>query len=109
MQRRCLDCNRRASGSRCPEHQRAKERTKQQRRGGSAGWRERRRLVEQHVERYGWVCPGWGGQGPHRAYDLTFDHLLPLALGGSRDGPGRALCRSCNSRRGAALDLGEHR
>lgn len=33
--------------------------------------------------------------------DLTADHLIPLAHGGTNHGPRRTLCRSCNSSRGA--------
>lgn len=36
--------------------------------------------------------------------DLTVDHIIPLARGGSNDDDNlRTLCRSCNSRKGARL------
>jgi 5-methylcytosine-specific restriction endonuclease McrA len=65
--------------------------------------RERRRrqaLISTHVARYGWTCPGYGCPA-HPSRDLTADHVLPVAAGGSEEGAISVLCRSCNGRRGA--------
>lgn len=59
----------------------------------------RARVVAEHVARFGWWCPGYGVPG-HESTDLTADHVLAVANGGA-DGPLQALCRACNSRKGA--------
>ncbi len=77
-------------------------------------WRARRaRRPYNHAERtykaeqvkawvleHGWVCPGDEYHAPHTSRDLTFDHEMPVSLGGDPLGPGRVVCRSANSRRG---------
>lgn len=66
-----------------------------------AAWRGlRRRVVEAHVARHGFICPGWGVE-PHPALDLVADHVLPVAAGGlSVPGNVQVLCRRCNGRKG---------
>ena len=59
------------------------------------------RTVQQHVARYGWVCPGWK-RPPHPSRQLSADHRVALAAGGE---PFEAtnvgvLCRSCNTAKG---------
>jgi 5-methylcytosine-specific restriction protein A len=114
MQRRCLDCNRRTSRTRCPEHQRQRDRAKDARRGGHADWRDRAAAVNEHKARQGPWCPGWRVPGhwvlaPNR---LTADHPVPLVLGGPlRPEQYRVLCIRCQGRQGAELarDVGGHR
>lgn len=115
MRRKCLDCPRRiASGSRCPEHQRAKDRIKDARRGGHADWRDRAAAVNEHKARQGPWCPGYGVPGhwvlpPNR---LSADHPVPLVRGGPlRPGWYNVLCISCQGRQGAELvrQVGGHR
>jgi HNH endonuclease len=62
--------------------------------------KRRQDLIAAHVALYGWVCPGYGRPW-HASQDLTADHVVPVARGGSEEGTIRVLCRSCNSRRGA--------
>ena len=54
-----------------------------------------RRLRAEHVERFGWWCPGLDSVPVHPSTDLTADHLVP---GDSSRGY-QVLCRSCNVRR----------
>jgi 5-methylcytosine-specific restriction endonuclease McrA len=91
-------------GSRCARCAKTHERDKSRRRRRTAKERQRRQaLIKQHVQAYGWVCPGHG-RPAHEAHDLTADHVLPVARGGSETGEIRVLCRSCNSARGARLE-----
>lgn len=60
-----------------------------------------KRIVAQHVATYGWVCPGWT-HDPHPCTDLTADHIVPLARGGTNNPSNyRVMCRPGNSSRGA--------
>ena len=60
----------------------------------------RRRAVANHRVMWGYdYCPGYD-RAPHRADDLTADHLEPVATGGAMSGKLQILCRSCNSRKG---------
>lgn len=93
--------------SRCEEHARQFERkqrltvpTKQTLTSSEA--RRRKTVVEVWRRKYGNVCPGFG-RPPHVATDLTADHVVPIAAGGSPAGRLSVLCRSCNSRKGARL------
>ena len=62
----------------------------------------RKACVMQWVQVHGWVCPGYG-RAAHESHDLTADHIAPLGKGGDPFGPVQILCRSCNSRRGQAM------
>jgi hypothetical protein len=112
VQRKCLDCNARTTGSRCPKCKRIREIVKDAKRGGHSDWRERARAVEAHVRQHGQRCPGFGVPShwviaPNR---LSADHPVPLALGGPLN-PGRynVLCVRCQGRQGQALAQGRHR
>jgi 5-methylcytosine-specific restriction protein A len=104
--RKCLDCNRRTPDSRCPEHQRQRDRAKDARRGGHADWRDRAAAVNEHKAQQGPWCPGYGVPShwviaPNR---LSADHPVPLALGGPlRPDRYGVLCIRCQGRQGAAL------
>ena len=68
-----------------------------------AGWRRRKALLDAHIKRFGFWCPGDESHGPHPAARLEVDHVVPVVLGG-RDGDGmRVLCARCNRSRGAKL------
>jgi 5-methylcytosine-specific restriction protein A len=54
--------------------------------------------VEQHRATQGDWCPGYGIPA-HPSFDLTADHVIARAHGGT-GGPLAVLCRQCNSRRG---------
>lgn len=105
--RPCLDCSRLTTNpSRCDEHQAAWQARNNQRRGSAtqrgygSTWRKvAAAVVDSHRAQYGDWCPGWRVQG-HHATDLTADHIVAKANGGS-DEPGNVavLCRSCNSRK----------
>ena len=58
-------------------------------------------VVAAWVAKHGWVCPGWG-RAPHPSRNLTADHVIPLARGGTNNGPRRVLCNPCNARKGTA-------
>lgn len=95
---------------RCEEHARRAERKQRltvptKRTLTSSEARRRKTVVEAWRSRYGNVCPGFG-RTPHVATDLTADHIVPIAAGGSPSGRLSVLCRSCNSRKGARLTGG---
>lgn len=95
--RRCRHCRQLvAAGTRC--HCTPTTRTGY----GSAEIRRRRQLVQDHLEAYGAVCPGWRRE-MHEVdpKQLTADHVVPVAAGGSQHGPLQVLCKSCNSSKGA--------
>ena len=88
-------------GSKCPSCSKVYERDKSRRRRRTAKERTRRQeVIAAHIRVHGWVCPGYE-RPAHEAHDLTADHIVPVAKGGSEEGEVRVLCRSCNSRRGA--------
>lgn len=71
----------------------------------SARWRRlSARLVRQWIGEHGPWCPGWHVPR-HVSYDLTADHLVPVAEGGAPFDERNVsiLCRSCNGRKGRAL------
>jgi hypothetical protein len=75
--------------------------------GTAYNWSERQRrarVVLEHLEFYGPVCPGWQ-RPPHdvAATALTADHEVPVAAGGDPHGALGVLCRPCNSAKGAQL------
>jgi 5-methylcytosine-specific restriction protein A len=104
LPRSCLGCGTRIpSGSRCTHCATKVQQAKRARRPQSATSAEKRRraaAVNEWRAIHGTWCPGWQ-RPPHPATDLTADHVMPYAAGGSEDGPLRVLCRSCNSARGA--------
>jgi 5-methylcytosine-specific restriction protein A len=57
--------------------------------------------VAKHRSDYGDWCPGFN-VAAHTSADLTADHIVPKAAGGT-DQPGniQVLCRPCNSRKHA--------
>jgi 5-methylcytosine-specific restriction protein A len=106
-QRPCLNCKRLTrNASRCDLCQTSyRQRTDQARgsahqRGYTQAWRvAAAAAVAQHRAEHGNVCPGWNVPA-HPAADLTGDHIVPKARGGT-DSPDnvQVLCRACNSRK----------
>ncbi|WP_329564674.1 HNH endonuclease [Kitasatospora sp. NBC_01266] len=112
MRRRrpCLDCNSLTRNpSRCDTCQATWQARQEQIRGSSTqrgyGSRWRRTAaaaVAGHRAVQGNWCPGHGIPA-HHASDLTADHIVPKACGGSDDPENVAvLCRSCNARKHAS-------
>jgi 5-methylcytosine-specific restriction protein A len=68
---------------------------------GSAWQRTAKAVLAAHRRAHGDWCPGW--QRPaHPAKDLTVDHKVPKARGGTDDPDNLwALCRACNSTKGS--------
>jgi 5-methylcytosine-specific restriction protein A len=109
--RPCLTCARLTSNpSRCDVHaaEYAKQRDRQRGSAHSRGYTQQYRvLARQVLSEYrasnGERCPGWQVP-PHGSADLTVDHVIPLARGGTHDRSNLAvLCRRCNSRKRDAL------
>lgn len=105
------DCPTRAVlsvGERCatcrPVWQAAKDARRPDRRSWAETFR-RRQLVNEHVATWGLLCPGIGAEHPSHPvtsrWDLTADHVTPVAAGGAESGPLRVVCRAWNSSRGA--------
>ncbi len=91
--RACLDCGAPSPWTRCPEHRTARQRVR-------TANRQRARDV---IAAQPW-CSDCGS-----TRDLTSDHVVALARGGSNAGVQRVLCRPCNSRRGGGLAGNEGR
>ncbi len=85
--RACLDCGQPSTGARCRTCTRARKRV-----------RNSNAATARAVIRSTPVCADCGS-----TRDLTADHVVPLARGGSNAGPQRVLCRPCNSSRGGRL------
>jgi 5-methylcytosine-specific restriction protein A len=107
--RPCLDCGTLTRNpSRCDEHQAAWERRREAARGSSTQrgyttqWRRTAEAaVAQHRATHGDWCPGFRVP-PHQASDLTADHIVPKARGGTDDPSNvQVLCRGCNARKHA--------
>jgi len=92
----CLDCGRLTSRSRCTIHQRGKQQAKDAKRPTRRTHTEQQRRRQQ-VAAQPW-CTVCGS-----TEDLTAEHVVPVAAGGSEDGPLVTLCRRCNSSRGATV------
>lgn len=62
------------------------------------------KLIQGHVELYGWCCPRCG----KRTSDLEADHIIPIACGGSNSWCNlQVLCGDCNRRKGATYTFFE--
>lgn len=99
--RPCLDCGALSDQSRCPTHRRARDaantRAKRSRRPYTNAERERRAAtVRAWVAEHGWVCPGDARHAAHPSEDLTADHPIPVAAGGSEQQSLSVLCRRGN-------------
>ena len=110
--RPCLECGVLSEGSRCPVHRRGYRSTHYRgsaaARGYGSAWRIlRKAAIDEHVARFGWLCPGYGLRPAHPARDLTGDHLIPLSLGGKSVAANvRVLCHRCNAAKGAGGVVG---
>lgn len=108
-QKPCLNCGvLHRNASRCDACQAAYDQRVNQtrgsatRRGYGTGWQKiRKAVLARHRRIHGEQCPGWG-RPAHPAKDLTVDHVVPKARGGT-DAPGNlaVLCRQCNSAKGS--------
>lgn len=115
--RPCLDCGTlHRNASRCDSCQAARDAAHEQRRGsatargyGSAWQRTRAAVLAEHQRAWPGLCPGW--QRPaHPSDDLTVDHVIPKALGGTDARENlQVLCRPCNSAKASALAEDEPR
>lgn len=85
--RPCLDCGAPSPWSRCAAHRKARTRVR------TANRKTARAVVDASP-----VCADCGS-----TRDLTSDHVVPLAQGGTNAGRQRTLCRPCNSRRGSQI------
>ncbi|MER5898897.1 HNH endonuclease [Streptomyces mirabilis] len=114
--RPCLKCGRLTTNpSRCDVHQREWEAQRQKLRDAERGSASQRgydityRRVRAQVlkgwrSQHGEWCPGWRVPA-HASQDLTVDHIIPLAKGGTHHRENlRVLCRRCNSSRGSKPD-----
>jgi 5-methylcytosine-specific restriction protein A len=105
----CLTCGTLAQGPRCDNCRRMvgraiQIRKRDQRPRVSAEDERRRRVVDTWRTTYGDLCPGWGVDA-HRSADLTADHVVPVAAGGSEQGDLTVLCRACNARKRASVQV----
>lgn len=95
--RLCLeaDCNRLTYGSRCEEHEAARQKMR---------WADK--AIARRVVKASPICACRGcnlHRGPCNATDdLTADHVKPLARGGTNEGKRQTLCRRCNSSKQAS-------
>lgn len=105
--RPCLDCGTLTSNpSRCDQHQAAWQARRDQQRGSATqrgydtNWRRTAAAtVARHRRNHGDWCPGYRVPA-HHATDLTVDHIVPKAAGGTNDPDNlQVLCRGCNSRK----------
>lgn len=93
MPRPCIDCRAITQASRCP----ACRRRHKARRNADAP--AARAAVRAHIAEHGPICPGWQRLA-HPSTDLTADHLVAFADGGTLADGHQVLCRSCNASRG---------
>lgn len=87
--------------SHAQEHERHQHATVATKRDEPSSREARRQTVAAWRAAHGDVCPGYR-RPPHPARDLTAQHAHALADGGDPGQPLVVLCRSCNSRHGAA-------
>jgi hypothetical protein len=104
----CLDCGQLTPRTRCPTHERAKQRDKDARRPQRRTHQAittNAQLVAAWVAEHGWWCPGVPrlGRAGHPATRLTAQHDQPVALGGEELAPSSVLCLPCNSADGATV------
>lgn len=85
LPRPCLACGRLSDRSYCPSHRIERKAV-----------RNADRPIARAVVAASPVCARCGA-----TEDLTADHVVALARGGSNHGLRRVLCRSCNSSKGA--------
>jgi 5-methylcytosine-specific restriction endonuclease McrA len=96
LPRTCLRCDTVIkTGTFCIEHQRVE-------------WKIRNddRRIRKAVVAASPICKctaacAWHGPTCSATTDLTADHVIPVARGGTNDGPRQVLCRRCNSAKGA--------
>ena len=96
------------AGSRCAAHARRSSPSRHSAVYRTRAWqRLSARVLRAWRGEHGDWCPGYS-RPPHRASDLTVDHVVPLAVGGAPfDVANTAvLCRSCNSSKGASTGGG---
>lgn len=107
----CLDCGKLSRESRCPADSARRKRAsnaryrphRERRPDYNAAERDRRaEAVQAHREQHGNWCPGWE-RPPHPATDLTADHPVEVAAGGSEGQEHVVMCRSCNSSKGGRI------
>jgi 5-methylcytosine-specific restriction protein A len=98
-------CGRLTRGTRCPDHERARERAKRAARPYTHSERQRRaEVVAEWKATFGDVCPGWQVP-PHPATPrspLGADHPIEVALGASETQSLAVLCAACNARKSNA-------
>ncbi len=102
----CLDCGTPSPESRClrcaPREDRRRQQVKPTSATRTSAERRRRaRTVRAWRRQHGDWCGGWGDQPPHRASDLTADHVVAVAVSGDQAGPLQVLCRACNAAKGS--------
>ena len=105
-QRPCLICKRLTRNpsrcDACPVTDRERRRGNSTQRGYGSRWsRLSKAVLAEHRSYYGDWCPGWRIDG-HISNDLTVDHIIAKASGGTDDRANLAvLCRACNGRKGS--------
>jgi 5-methylcytosine-specific restriction protein A len=108
-QRPCLVCGALTrNASRCSTHQAAWQKRQDQARGSAhqrgytQAWRTAAAAaVAEHRAAHGDWCQGWGVLA-HASSDLTADHAVPKAAGGTDEQSNiQILCRGCNARKQA--------
>ena len=97
----CLGCGRQTrQGSYCAVCATEVERRRHNRAYDTGEWRRRRaEAIAAHVRRFGWRCLGDAVHGAHDTRDLTADHPVALANGGTHDQELGVMCRAANSRK----------
>ena len=109
LKKPCLDCGQPADGNRCPEHQLANTRKREQARAGTRNrsydrgdYRRRAALVRAGASRC-YLC----GEGSKPDDPWQADHLIPIQKNGGGEGPLLAAHRSCNISRANKIRAGK--